>query len=239
MSRILVVGHSHVFPLRLALAQDAARAAEIDVCAIHAENLKPEITDGVLHPGLAARITGEDWDAVFLNVGGGPHVVLGISPHKEPFDFILPFAPDMPLQPNARILPYRLVYDIMKRRNEINLGVISEVNHLAKGRKFHFAYPPPLEEGHIRSHPGAFADAIAMRGINPLPLRRKLWMLNNLILRECCEDHGITVLDVPAAMMRPDGALVLYAALHDPAHGNIHYGRALLDQISFAMEAAA
>jgi hypothetical protein len=78
-----------------------------------------------------------------------------------------------------------------------------------------------------------------MHGVSPLPLRRKLWLMHNQMVRAQCDRHGITFLDVPQSMLRPDGALVLYAGLDDPVHGNVHYGVAMLDQISDSMTAAA
>jgi hypothetical protein len=80
---------------------------------------------------------------MFLSVGGAAHVVLGLVPHRERFDVILPEAPDLPVQPGARILPHRLVHAIMEQRSRPMLDTMAELARLGAGRKFAFAYPPP------------------------------------------------------------------------------------------------
>ena len=157
----LLLGHSHTVAVRLAMEEDDAIGTWLDVCTIARENLQPEVALGEngyeLHPGLKSRIKAKDYQSLALSIGGGPHVIMGLPQSPEPFDFILPSEPDLPLLKNVRLLAYDAVVETIRYRNTINRNILESIVGCFDGVIFHLDYPPPVPDGWALLHPRAFS----------------------------------------------------------------------------------
>lgn len=235
LPKALLVGHSHVVAVRMALMPNGHPNERLDICAIHRENLKPEVTstpDGpVLHPGLRARIDQDRYDFAFLSIGGGPHIIMGLVKNPATFDFVLPYEPDLPIVEGAQVLPYDAVLETLRRRNAHNRNIFAAVSDHFRKPLFHLDYPPPVPDGWARDNGGPFADKIDVQGVSPLSVRYKLWRANLQVLDEMCTAHGIERIGVPPSMLASDGTLADEGLFKDPIHGNRAYGHEVAQQI--------
>jgi hypothetical protein len=69
------------------------------------KTLRPETAKRLREPG-----------PVFSFVGGIAHLSLAIWKHPQPFDFVLPEAPDLPLEPDAELVPSDAMRTVLERR---------------------------------------------------------------------------------------------------------------------------
>lgn len=234
----LLLGHSHTVAVRLALEEDE-RLAWLDICTIAREKLQPEVQmkkNGYeLHPGIKSRICGKAYQNLALSIGGGPHVIIGLPQSLEPFDFILPSEPDLPLLKNARILSYDSVVEVFRSRNKNNRNTIEAIAACFEGTIFHLDYPPPVPDSWALLHPLKFSGVLGKYGVSPLSLRYKLWRVNLETITEILSEFSIQRLKVPADMLADDGAISQKALYRDPVHGSASYGRAVAQQLKAAL----
>lgn len=237
----LLLGHSHTVAVRLAMEEDNKGEPWLDICTIAREKLQPEVqrkkTGFELHPGLKARINAKAYQSLVLSIGGGPHIFLGLPQSPEPFDFILPSEPDLPLQQNARILPYDSVVALIHSRNQQHWPTFKALRANFEGPIFHLDYPPPVPGKWALRHPLKFAKIFDEQGVSPLSLRYKLWRVNLASMAEILSASSVQRLEVPADMLDSDGAMAHKALYRDPVHANGKYGRAVIQQLETTLRA--
>ncbi len=226
------IGHSHINAL--ALTGDPELDA-INLRAIDGHWLEGQ--DGWrLREDLADRVS--QARGVFMLMGGGAPVMLGLLEYPRRFDFVLPSAPELPLDETRTIVP---VDALRARLHEASAGHIDSVSGIvraASGPITQLHPPPPLaDEEEIKPH---LTWNEEFHVVASKWLRYKLWRLHGEVMEAACEAYGIETRLPPRAAL--DGEGFLHPDFHaDGVHGNADYGRLVLDDLRAAglMTAAA
>ncbi len=180
--------------------------------------------DGRFHAAVAQSIAEAKAEVYVSVLGGNDHSMIGLVAHRPAFDFVLPEAPDLPLDDGAQLLPAGLLEDELSRRIAPHVAALAQLQGCAPGRVVHMESPPPLPEAHIRRHPVPFADDIAALGVAPALLRYKLWRLHSGLYRAACARLGIAFLPSPPVMRDESGMMHPSGCHPDATHGNALYG---------------
>lgn len=246
IDNIMIIGHSHIGCLQSAYKFSAqplsfdARFIQLRESRFHPE-LVPNEGGQALNENLSSAI--RDWQTefagdkkeprIFLCLAGNQHNILGLVNNPEPYDFVLPDLPDLPVSDDAKLVPYRIIRANMTRRLESALGLASRLLEFVSEPMIWIAPPPPIADAdYILQNPGAFQETASRCGISPAFMRYKLWHLQTTLTREWCEAHGVGFIPVPEEAMDKDGFLSKKAwTYRDPTHGNGWYGRLLLEKI--------
>ncbi len=233
--RLLLVGHSHLVALELGLqalkdsAPDALAGVEIRTANLREEAYQLK----GFRPGVAASLPAALRDLVkafrpdriILVLQGNEHNVLSLIEHPRPFDFILPDAPELPLDETRELLTYDAVAAVfrdMMRPSVHNL--IDTFRALNAAPLAHIETPPPMPEQHVRNHPGVFRAKLQECGVAPLPMRYKMWRARTAQLHEICAQLGTAVIPLPADVLAADLSLKAEMRAADASHGNAAYG---------------
>ena len=168
-------------------------------------------------------------DFVFLFIGGSEQHRLGLLNDPVPFDVVLPAEEELPISPNAIVLPYFQVKRLLLSYSDMKLCLVATLGDFFRCPVFQRQAPPPIEsESHIRSYPGpAFQQLIAERGISPPSLRYKLWCIHSRNYEEVCKRKQINYLTVPPGTTC-GGFLNPEYIGNDSIHANLAYGHALI-----------
>ena len=227
--RIVCIGHSHSEPVA---ASAAAQQAPVEV--LNFWHVKDAITVVAGLPRLSEAVRARLVAPVFSLVGGAVHQDIGLVVHKRPFDFVLPWRPDLPLEPGAEIIPYAAIRAAMAARTAYFLAIMSEVRAATAGAVFHMESPPTYAGETLPDNDPAFAHFFgADARFSPPWLRYKLWRLHSALVAEHCMAAGIELIPHPPEATDAQGFLL--PGYHGtPAHANAAYGALLLDQMRAA-----
>ncbi len=223
---MVCVGHSHLVCVSL-----AAENQKMDVVFINFWfSASPLVTtNGTkrLNPELEDELHGH----IFLFVGGSAFAVLGLLLHPDPFDFVLPEAPDLPLMENARVLPLNAVRAALVGVDPEFFEQMKLIRTAARGPVFYCEPPPPYPDAE-RMLPDVPWERLEGRGkeIAPKYFRYKLWLLHSQIMRAFCQQNNITFIPRPSESIDAEGFL-LPAYYSDPTHANPAYGALVLEQM--------
>lgn len=203
-----------------------------------AEDGKPQ-----LHALLREKLDRPDLAGlpVFSLIGGADHHYLGLFEHARPFDFILPEQPQLPLNPQAEVLPYGYCVQVMQGMLGDTFDTLSGLRQCVAGPLWHMENPAPIEDNAFceANLPPAFQRPAyrGMRVAGPV-LRYKVARLHRELVRQHCERIGIRFIACPAESMDEHGFLKpAYWPADDPLHGNALYGQLVLDQVERLLEA--
>lgn len=231
-----MVGHSHMVALGRALTAEAESGLRPRDTGIHVQRiqllnnpaLSPPVTPEGLAPALAQAVAQPGLAGIVAVIGGNTHNSLALLNPAEPFDLVVPDAPDRPLDPAARLMPWGLACRMIASHSAEHLALFEAL--AAKGLPLILIEPPPPipSEDHIRAHPGPFATGIAAVGISPAILRWKLWRAQSAVWRDACRRLGAHFLPVPPDTMDDDGMLRPAYWNPDPTHANAAYGARVL-----------
>lgn len=226
---ITCIGHSH---LRCVQVYAATQGLELNGINFWATPNPFVVEDGRkrLRPDLADRLRR---GPVFSFIGGGSHSVFVVT-HPEPFDFVLPEAPDLPIDENARILPVAALREFLMVDMRQYFEIIDMVLAVTKKPMFHMESPPPFADGSLMAETinwPQYADR--PHEVAPRFLRYKIWRLHSAMVREFCISRGITFIDHPRAATDAEGFLAA-EYYHDCVHAGPAYGALLLDQMRSA-----
>lgn len=259
--RLLLVGHSHLRCIRdaaqAASARLAAQGLQLRLLMLNEPRHRAggEGAPGELHPRLQAELreAAAQADAIYLSVGGNAPAAFGLIEHPLPWDFCCEAEPGLPLLTGRTVIPGTLLaaaFAATPMRAEERALRRSLADHLAAClaepppgqrpgpgtglRPCPLAHlespPPPLRPRLPREHAGASSGA-APRAAPP-SLRRKLWRLHSMQVREECAALGLGFVPVPAASLDAGGHLVAAALGPDPTHANEWYGRRVIEQLA-------
>ncbi len=228
---VLVVGHSHMDCLRKAAIE---RGSDLN-CLYLWLTREPVIRDDGevrLGPNITNRLEPE----VVALVGGAAHDLLGLIRHPTPFDFVLPEQPDLPMDPDATIIPYAAAVaavDGLIGGDEAELaGLIA-----ATGCHVRQIESPPPSGNNSQLAPDI--SLIAKMWKRPLEadrppsepwLRYKLWRIHSTLVRQRCEAAGVEFVPVPEKAL-VDGAFLAPEFYAYPCHANAAYGALVLEQL--------
>jgi len=152
------------------------------------------------------------------------------------FDFVHPARPDLPVRPEAQLLPYEAVrtkfvqaargldrlFKCLPRKNVT--GII------------HLEGPPPNPS---REYCSTSVDQVLLRGalkrdkgvpVSPREFRMKLWKCQSDVHQQICIDNGVTYVTPPQEALDEEGYLVP-VAWHGATHASAWYGALALGKI--------
>lgn len=240
--RLLFTGHSHLGALAQAWTarRKAGRAGDLNVSMVRLGHQKfgPEfeveagtrrLTEGLIRR-LKHVVRRDRPDAIVAILMGNEYNSLAMVRHPRPFDLIPRtdgMDPDLPGIPEAM-----MVAQLAELAAQNALMIWKALAEDASCPIYLLPPPPPIaSSAHIRSHPGQFGALVAKHGLNPAPLRRRMWLLYCQGLAQAVSGHpGTVFFDLPEDLF--DGGFL--AEPHwqgDPTHGNALYGEALLTRI--------
>lgn len=224
-NKITVVGHSH-----------SACLVSTEVAATRFEVLNFWAMPGALEtrsgdPRIAEHVIERFTTPMISMCGGGAHTVLGLARHPRPFDFILPGAPNLPLDPEAELLPYAAVRRQLEADAREYFVLAHQIVSAAPGPVWHVDVPPPISSAEtMRPHipwslfPGRNPE------ISPRWHRYRMWRLNTEISRAWCQQNGVGFIGHVEQAEDEDGFLKADFS-DDGIHANRSYGQLLAEKI--------
>ena len=232
--RLVVIGHSHTETIAA-----AAGDQRVDLEMLNFWHLPdPFVTENgwlALKPAIRSRLIAP----VFSLIGGAVHQDIGLVTHPRPFDFVWPACPDLPLTPDADIVPYDALHAIMLEQTAHYRDIMSAVRAAVTGPVFHMESPPTFEHEELpQDDPGFYHLFGADAAFSPAWLRFKLWRLHSSIIANHCGDIGIEFVPHPPEAVDARG-FMLPAYHGTPAHANKAYGALVLNQMQEATAACA
>lgn len=174
----------------------------------------------------------QEGNILFSFMHGNEHSMLSLVQHETPYDFQLPWRPDLALLPGRQPIPFEVIKrQVEKALNPAIACVAMMRNKLTTMRIVHVAPPPPVaSEARINQAPEVFREMIERDGITPLSIRVKYYLLAVRVLAESLVAFNVSLLECPPEALGPDGALkdeLTYGA----THGNEAYGELVLRQM--------
>lgn len=240
---VFVLGDSHTNAIKAA-AETSAIELPFDLKVINVRELRPQAGvnalvdtasgESTLHPVLKRLISPVGPTLFLSSFGGNTHNVFGLINHPEPFDFILPSDPGLPLQSDATLVPYDVLKDAIMPFALASLTEISALRNTYAGYVGHLESPPPNgDDAYVRKFLDPyFKDKAKDQGIASRHLRFKLWRMHSEIVLEHCKSHNVDFLPVPDDSRDQDGFLVPQGYSISATHANPWYGSLVIAQIS-------
>jgi len=236
MKRVLLLGHSHLGCIRQAFDQRDGRVAglAVEFLPLADPYFQPNLdAAGQVHPHIHRVVTAPRFDALVSIIGGNAHFSLGLVNNPRRYDFVLPQAPDLPLEPGAEVLPYDLVLRHLRAMSHETTPVLPALRALVPAKPFvHLESPPPVPAENVNRHARHFAPLIRQYGLSRPERVWRFWRLQAGMMQQVCAAADIAYLPAPPDMVDADGMLVRAAWRDDPTHAGPAYGHAVLDQIA-------
>lgn len=235
MPSVLLVGHSHIDAL-IAGHADPASPTGLALHVVHGRDAAyapwAQWVDGaiVVNPALGSSIADTIGrlrpEVVAVSVDGSQHLLM--IDNRRRFDFVLPGHEDLPLEPDAEIVPYDLMREVFGHEQRNVLRLLSAVRDLASVPVVFPSVPPPPE--FIGAHMPKMREAMLEAGSPGVAVRVRLWTLYMDVVREYCDGIGVTFLPPPPGTQGTYGHL-LPEYDGDGLHANGAYGAKVLHQI--------
>ena len=247
MSRVLLVGYSHLHALMRAY-QQRVRQRRDEIFALDSLEFEPHgrhqptaeqavgslVNYQVIQADMERLIDHGKPELIVASLWGNQHFFLSVSRGPRPFDFVLPAEPDRELTEDAEVIPYDLVHGFLKSlcdkadeaprffREFTSLPIVS------------VAAPPPIE--HVLEIAGGTSSAVLDArvkeyGLAPAVLRYKLWKVCEQIFRAKAKEQGITFLQVPPETADRRGFRYREYYGQDWIHASPSYGELVLKQV--------
>jgi hypothetical protein len=240
MTRVLFIGHSHMVcvlnaaqeaglpfqAVTLKAVEDEAHFFGLDRALFIEDTGKPDFRDET-KAVLAASTA-----PVYSFISGIMHVQLGLrrldDPSEAPFDFVLPASADAPLDPDADLIPFDAIREVLRQQFKSRLKMLGRLAAIAPGRVVQFPPPPPVSDRWLE--PLLEKTSVKATALPSRWVRWKLWRLTADIFREHARSLGARFVDAPAESMDGDGFL-RDDLVRNATHGNTAFGALLLHQI--------
>ncbi|MDO9527137.1 MAG: hypothetical protein Q7J57_16620 [Gemmobacter sp.] len=222
--KIVVIGNSHVESLLRALQKRPDPDLEVF-------NFRREAADMATSPAARAAMAERigPVDVLCFLIQGNLHNVLGLINDPQPFWLA-------PAEPNGQLVSHSMMRAHMQARMKRNLEFAQAMAQAIPCRQRILIEPPPPagDADHIRKHPGAFAEKIAL-GVSPDALRIQLYRLQSDVYREHATALDARFLPCPSAARDERGFLAAQYWNADPTHGNAGYGALVLRDLRAAI----
>jgi hypothetical protein len=175
-----------------------------------------------------------DRQIVYMSLfGGNSHNALTmLSPDRE-YDFIVPGAEDLPLDPDRELIPSGVVEAALQRNSQIYLDDLEGLANSAQAPVYHIISPPPIQDDEtVASIVGndPFFSGMDTKD-TPAIIRYKAWLLHSQIFKRTCARTGATAIDPPPSAVCEDKWLSPDCIGSDPTHGNRRYGELVFNGI--------
>jgi len=171
-------------------------------------------------------------DRLVLSISGSDYLPFCIANSEPLFDIILPNHPHLPKIENAQLIPYQEMKKKLRQYiRHVVLG-IKVIKDIVPVPIFYLESPPPIEDNnYLLKNPGWASHMIDKSGLSFPALRLKLWQLHSEIVKEMCDQVGVTFLSVPRQCLNEQGFLNEMAFFDDLMHANSWYGNEILNQL--------
>lgn len=230
MSKILVIGHSHI----IALMKQTSRHLQSDdrsfeflllrqpeFWALSSSNglsdqARRQLTtklDGINREAVSARIAYTAADATFLCINGNEHSGLGLFKSKRL---------------DAGIKLARMAKAV---RSTLPPWLDFLMTRIPKPALFYPSPPPvstPVLEGHF---PPEYLAGYKGLELEPMEFRRQIWLAYCGLVRRLCESRGIRFVPPPEDIFDASGFLARRFWGNDPMHGNSTYGALIREHL--------
>jgi hypothetical protein len=228
MARALLIGHSHVHA-----PADTIREKSLDLDAI-AFWVEPgaieKTSDGLrFREDIATRIAIHR--PIYSFIGGNAHTVLGLVDYHRGFDFVLPEAPHLPLDPERELVSAEVIRHALATVDEGTMPILELLVRMAPGRVMHVCPPPPvfLADATREKYPWNMTPD-QPRAFAPAWVRYKIWLLSVSMIADRVRKMGIPFVMVPASCQDENGFL-REEFRRDVAHANGRYGALILEKL--------
>lgn len=242
MSRVLIIGMSHVGALTRAIEELDHGSDPMEYEAVNLR-VSPDICDLKRGSLLLENRTWRRPDVVCLALEGNQHNVFSLLHTKHKFrlgDAALGAVPALTSQ-NSSELQF-VPRDMLKSEFKSKLWRIDAFAatihaFFPQARFLHICAPPPVlampPKPPPEEQPEGFDMMLYYLDFDACPpdLRLKIYELQTEIFAEVAARHGAVLLDPPRQARRPDGFLDTAYFDVDPTHGNSRYGKLVLAQI--------
>lgn len=196
-----------------------------------------------LNPVITAAIENtipKDSELVYIaNLGGNSHNVFFLLQNQKPIDFVVPGLEHLPLLPDAEIIPYDTIRQILMPNCQIYLDDLRGIRNSAVGRVFFTLSPPPIEDNeYVKSvvdRDPYFASFGHTMVTDPL-VRYKAWVLHSRIYAELSAEIGVEIIEAPEEGIVDGRWLAPNCIGHDPTHANLVYGEFFLRKLECRLE---
>ena len=181
----------------------------------------------------------QDDSCLFSFLHGNEHSMLSMVQHPQPYDFSLPWRPDLKLEHGRQPIPYEIVRAQMERSLAATIGCLAMMRvKLPRMRIVHVLPPPPVGSSEqIMRTPEIFRDQFARFGITPVAIRVKYYLLFIEVLRQALLPYRVELLESPQLSRSASGALkdeYAFAA----THANEAYGALVAGQMQSLLDGA-
>jgi len=169
-------------------------------------------------------------------IGGNMHNLFGLIEHPIKYDFVTENN-KLETDSSRHIIPYSVLYDFFEKRILVQIiNVMKGYGEVFNGRKYHICSPPPIfSEDYLKTFPGVFKDKLHF-GVSKPQFRKKLYDLHSKIIKKHCENIGFVFIPPPIESMDENGFLKPEYTNNDPTHGNIEYGKLVLQQLKLQLD---
>jgi hypothetical protein len=237
---VLVIGHSHMVcflnaaqaagvpfqAVTLKAVSDESHLFGLNRSRLIEDRAKPDFSDET--KALIAASS----EPVYSFISGIMYVQLGLrrldDPSEPAFDFVLPEAPGMPLDPEADLVPSDAMREVVRLEFKMRLKMLGRLAALAPGRIVQFAPPPPVSDRWLE--PLLEKSRIKLTTLPSRWVRWKLWRLTVDLFRQQASSVGGRFVDCPPDALDHDGFL-RDDLVRNATHGNTAFGALLLDQV--------
>lgn len=229
MPKVLIIGDSHTQALKRAQAARATSTADFEIHWIENDRRSA----GTLPVADAVRMVGDlgPQDLCVLTLLGTVHGIYGFLKADPPFTI----GADAYFPPETTPPPVMITEALMRHlfgaanRSNVRLKTIRAA---IPCRAIHLAPCPPVADNAIleRKIETYRNKVVAKTGINPPPLRLKLWQIEMAAVRTICEELQIEHLGPPPEAL-DNGYLRPEYLRDDATHANAAYGELVLRQL--------
>lgn len=223
----LILGMSHVTCLKNALSKDENEY--IDALLFTQNFYLDKLFERY---GSNPEEKTQDPSKIFLCIDGNQHNAFSLLEHPKKY-IVGNTAEDDSLSNSDRVfVPADVIADVLRQRMEPTFQLEKALHERFSGSDIaHIAPPPPLSDAnHIKNHPGIFKDRLHL-GVAPKLLRLSIYQIQMQLCKEQAAKLGSRFIEAPDQAIDEYGLLKSEYFNLDPTHGNIAYGRLMLDKI--------
>ena len=165
-------------------------------------------------------------------VEGASYLVLALFASGHPFDFVAPWAPHLPRDPHAELVPADAISAVLRHADLRAMALLRALVAETKGDFVQVLPPPPVRQSThentaaLYSLMGSLLGRPAPRAAGTEAEALRLWKLWRVMSEQYADfgrSLGIRVVPPPPATLDDEGFLRAEFA-HDVGHGNRAYG---------------
>ena len=243
MPSVLLIGLSHVVSIRNAqtmrLARNAATFNLVDIELFPKYNPLVGHAGGQLslhpdvEPDLRRAVEAVEPQLVIGSFWSNQHFFMSTANLPRRLDFVLPSAPDLPLDPTAELVPYDVIHHNIQRHCLPQELLTDVVQRLTRTPLYVLPAPPPIEDFSAIPNGSSSKEIdalVAQHGAAPACLRYKFWRLVETIHKEMAAARNVKVLPIPPGTADAAGFRRPEYHYSDWIHANTLYGELVLKQ---------